>query len=87
MPTPWKRIPVTNDPELAAALGRVAPYFEGRARAGVVHDLAIRGAEAVVNERAREDEALDALVALSVERLDTVDWDVLSRVDELAWGG
>lgn len=85
MPTKHARIPVTNDPELEEALARVEPYFAGMQRARVVHDLAVKGAEAVAREQQEREEALERLVAFSTERRDLVDWDVLERVDELAW--
>lgn len=85
MPTPWKRIPVTQDPELAEALHRVARYYPEVAQARLVHDLAIKGAEAVDQERSRSDEAIEQLVAFSTERRDLTDWEVLERIDELAW--
>lgn len=85
MPTPWKRIPVTQDPELSEALHRVAPYYPGTASARLVHDLAVKGAEAVMQERAGSDEAIEELVAFSIERSDMIDWQVLEQVDDLAW--
>lgn len=86
MPTPWKRIPVTQDPELIEALDRVAPYYPAVAPARVVHDLAVKGAEAVVQERMMSADAIEQLVAFSTERRDLIDWDVLEQIDELAWG-
>jgi hypothetical protein len=86
MPTRYRRIPVTNDPELAQALGRVAHYFPGAPAARVVHDLAVRGAEAMEREQHDQREALERLVAFSTERRDLIDWDVLEHIDELAWG-
>jgi hypothetical protein len=86
MPTRWKRIPITQDPELTEALRRVAPYFPGAAAARVVHDLALKGAEAIVQERGQSDRAVEELIAFSTERSNLIDWDVLKRIDELAWG-
>jgi len=86
MPTNHRRIPVTNDPELAGALAQMAPYFPGAPAARLVHDLAIKGAEAVAREHRARGEAIERLVALSTQRGDLVDWDVLEHVDELAWG-
>jgi len=85
MPTNWKRVNVTNDPELRDALQRVAPYFRGAPAARVVHDLAVRGAEAVVREHQERDAAIERLVAFSTGRDAAIDWDVLERIDELAW--
>lgn len=86
MPTSWRRIAVTEDPELKEALDRVAPLFPDAGAARIVRDLALRGAESLLNDREREDEAIEALVALSTRRWDVIDWDVLERVEELAWG-
>lgn len=86
MPTPWKRIPVTQDPALSEALYRVASYYPGVASARIVHDLAVKGAEAVVQERRTSADAIEQLVAFSTERRDLIDWDVLEQIDELAWG-
>jgi len=86
MPTPWKRIAVTQDPELSEALDRVAPYYPAVAPARLVHDLAVKGADAIIHEREQNDAAIEKLVAFSTERRDLIDWDVLERIDELAWG-
>jgi hypothetical protein len=86
MPTRWKRIPVTQDRELAQALHRVAPYYPGVAPARLVRDLAIKGADAVEQERRRSDDVVEQLVAFSTERRELIDWDVLEQIDELAWG-
>ena len=85
VPTKYQRIPVTNDPELAEALARVQPYYAGEPKARVVRNLAIKGAEAVVGEQRNREAALERLVAVSTERQDLIDWDVLERIDELAW--
>ncbi len=86
MPTPHKRIPVTQDHELTEALQRVAAYYPGAAQARLVHDLAVRGAEAVLEERRQAEDAIEQLVAFSTQRRDLIDWDVLERIDELARG-
>ena len=85
MPTPHKRIPVTQDPELTEALHRVAPYYPSTAPARLVHDLAVKGAETIVEERRLADDAIEQLVAFSTEDRDLIDWGVLRQVDELAW--
>lgn len=85
MPTPHKRIPVIEDPALAEALARVAPLFPKTAPARLVHDLAIRGAEQFIHERRVAENAIEQLVAFSTTRRDLIDWDVLERVDSLAW--
>jgi len=85
MPTSWKRVNVTRDPELSDALQSVAPYFRDAPAARVLRDLAIRGAQEVIREHQERDAAMERLVALSTERQSAIDWDVLARVDELAW--
>jgi hypothetical protein len=37
------------------------------------------------SERSERERALERLIALSTEREELIDWDVLERVDELAW--
>jgi hypothetical protein len=86
MPTPHKRIPVIQDPELSEALHRVAPFYPGTAPARLVHDLAVKGAEAVVEERRGADDAIEQLIAFSTERTSLIDWNVLDQIDERAWG-
>lgn len=86
MPTRYQRIPVTNDPELADALARVARFYVDAPAARVVRDLAIRGAEALEREEDERHAAIESLVAFSTQRTDLVDWQVLERIDELAWG-
>jgi hypothetical protein len=51
-----------------------------------VRDLAIKGADAVEQERRRSDDVVEQLVAFSTERRELIDWDVLEQIDELAWG-
>ncbi|MCY7301846.1 MAG: hypothetical protein LH654_02200 [Thermoleophilia bacterium] len=84
MPTPYKRIPVTADPPLADALVLVAPLYPDLAPARLVHDLAIKGARAAIEERRQTGDAVEALIAFSTERQDLIDWDAFERVDD-AW--
>lgn len=86
MPTSWKRIHVTQDLELEDALAEVAPYYPALTPARLVHDLAVRGAQEVVREQASAERAIEALVAFSTERRDLIDWDVLERIDDDAYG-
>ena len=86
MPTKYRRIPVTNDPELSDALRRVGALFHDAPTAKIVHDLAVKGAEAIEREQREGDEAIERLVALSARRRDRLDWDALEDIDELAWG-
>ena len=84
MPTPYKRIPVTEDPPLADALVRVAPLYPDVAPARLVHDLAIKGAEAALDERRQTGDQVEALIAFSTERQGLIDWEALEHVDD-AW--
>src|SRR5207253_9402907 len=56
MPTKHRRIPVTNDQELADALARAEPYFRGAPTATIVHDLAVQGAPALERERREREQ-------------------------------
>ncbi len=86
MPTKHRRILVTKDPQLADALARAEPYFPGAPTATIVHDLAVKGAQALERESQEREQALERLVAFSTEREDLIDWTVLERIDDLAWG-
>jgi len=85
MPTKHQRIPVTKDAELAEALAQVESQFRGRPTASVVHDLAVKGAEAFAREDVERREALERLIELFSGSADGIDLDVLERVEELAW--
>ncbi len=87
MPTRFARIPITKDLALAEALERVAPLVEpGQPAATLVHDLAIRGAEALIVEHGRDSDALERLIQRSTSVDPGFDVDVAQRIDELAWG-
>ena len=86
MPTKHPRIPVTADAALAGALARVAPYTGALPAARLVHDLAIRGADAVVADADRRQRSLERLADVSTGEAPLLDLAVLDRVDELAWG-
>lgn len=87
MPTRFTRIPVTKDSALAEALDRVAPLLEpDRPTASLVHDLAIRGAEAMLAERQHDAEGIERLIERSTSTDPGFDVDVAGRIDELAWG-
>lgn len=85
MPTKHQRIPVTNDPDLADALRRVEPLFQGAPAARIVHDLAIKGAEAIEREQDTRAKAMEDLLFLFTEPNSSLDLDVLKQIDELAW--
>jgi hypothetical protein len=86
MPTRYRRIPVTSDPQLTDALARVEHHFAGAPTARMVRDLAIKGAEAIEREHEERDQAIERLIDLAARRTDWIDWDVLENIDELAWG-
>lgn len=87
MPTRFTRIPITKDLALAEALDRVAPLLEpGQPAATLVHDLAIRGAEALLIEHGRQDDAIERLIERSTSAEPGFDVDVARHIDELAWG-
>jgi hypothetical protein len=85
--TRFDRIPVTKDPALAEALERVTPLIGvGKPTATLVHDLAIRGADALIEEK--RDRAQQLAWVAEVTTSPHVLWDpeVAERIDELAWG-
>jgi len=85
MPSKYDRIGVVRDPALSEALESVAPILGASAPAAtVVHDLAIRGAQALRDETSRREELLRELAAWSTGDDPPWDPDVLERIDELA---
>jgi hypothetical protein len=87
VPTRFTRIPVTKDLALAEALDRVAPLVEPKQpTATLVHDLAIRGAEELLAERGRQDDAIERLIERSTSTDPGFDVAVARQIDELAWG-
>lgn len=86
VPTRHSRIPVTKDPDLAAALDRVAALVPpGTRPATLVHDLAIRGAEAMLAEHRADAAAIERLIERSTADDPGFDRDVLADIDRLAW--
>jgi hypothetical protein len=87
MPTRHDRIPVTKDPELAAALERVASLVPpGVKPATLVHDLAVRGADALLAERRDDSAALEGLIARNTGDDPGYDRGLLGDIDREAWG-
>jgi hypothetical protein len=84
--TRFVRIPVTKDPPLADALDRVKSLEEGKPMATLVHDLAIRGANALVEERRERNDLLAWVAEVTTSTESLWDEDVLERIDKLAWG-
>jgi len=83
MPTKHPRVNVTRDPELNAAISRARPLMNGAAEATIVHDLAIRGAAALVEDERVRSEALEDLIAWSLG--DDMDRETLRTIDDRAW--
>jgi hypothetical protein len=85
VPTKHRRILVTEDPDLAAALDAAAPHVpDARGRAGLVRELVMRGAEALVADEARRAELLEQLIEASTSP-DGFDWETLRTVRDTAW--
>jgi hypothetical protein len=83
----FDRIPVRKDPALAEALDRARPLIgPGKPTATLVHDLAIRGADALVEERRRRAEQLAWAAEVTTAAQTPWDRKSLERIDELAWG-
>lgn len=70
------RIQVTVDPELAAALAE----FGGRSRSRAVHDLAVRGAQALRDEQRRRQDAIEFLHRISTGEDDRYDFSVTAEL-------
>lgn len=77
MPPTKSRIQVTIDNDLA---GAVAEFGSGKSRSRAVHDLALRGAEAIRAERQRLQESLDFLQRLDAGEDDRFDFSVSARL-------
>lgn len=88
MPTKHPRIAVTCDEELAAALARVEALSGSSSvqRARLVRELALRGAQLLVDEEDERAELLRRLAEQSTGTRSLFDRDVLARIDEAAWG-
>lgn len=77
MPATKPRVQVTLDSELAAA---VAELGNGAPRSRAIHDLALRGAEAVRSERDGRREALEHLRRIATGEDDRYDFAVSERL-------
>ena len=86
MPSKHPRIAVLHDDALQAALERAAPLMAPETRpARLVHELAIRGADALVAERADRAAGVERIIDWTASGQPPWDPEVLGRVDELAW--
>jgi hypothetical protein len=84
MPTKHERIGVVKDEELAAALESVAPLVDtSTPTATLVHDLAVRGAQAMRFDDDERSALLQELAEWSTSDDPPWDPDVLARIDEL----
>jgi Arc/MetJ family transcription regulator len=77
MPATKPRVQVTLDSELAAA---VAELGGAKPRSRAVHDLALRGAQAIRSEQNRRQEAIEFLRRLDSGEDDRYDWSVSERL-------
>jgi hypothetical protein len=77
VPTTHPRIQITLDPEFADAVERAATHLDcSRGRAGMIRELALRGAEEISLQAERksraEAEALEGLLAFDFSELSDV---------------
>jgi Arc/MetJ family transcription regulator len=77
MPSTKPRVQVTLDFELAAA---VAELGGAKPRSRAVHDLALRGAQAIRSEQNRRQEAIEFLQRLDSGEDEGYDWSVSKRL-------
>ena len=77
MPAATPRVQVTLDTELAAALAELGG---AGSRSRAVRDLALRGAEAIRDERDRRREAIEFLQRLDAGEVDGYDFSVSERL-------
>ncbi len=77
MPSAMPRIQVTIDEDLASA---VAEFGAGKSRSRAVHDLALRGADAIRAEKGQLQEGLDFLRRLDAGEDDRFDFAVSAQL-------
>lgn len=77
MATKHPRVQVTVDPELAQAMRAVDANPSSRSR--LIRDLAVRGAEAVAEERRKHEEAIAVLLKIARGEI-SYDFDALEDV-------
>ncbi len=77
MPTAIPRVQVPLDGDLAAA---VAELGTGKSKSRAVHDLAMRGAEAIRDEQEGRQEAIAHLLRISSGEDDRYDFSISERL-------
>jgi len=77
MATSNPRVQVTVDPELKEALRAIDPRPASKSR--LIRDLALRGAEAAEEERARREEAKELLLGIARGEV-SYDFEALSEI-------
>lgn len=77
MPTIKPRIQVTVDEELDAALRELGG---GKSRSRAMHDLALRGAEAIREKQERKREAIEHLLRIASGEDDRYDFSVSEQL-------
>lgn len=78
---------MTKDHALAGALERVAPFMNAdKPAATLVHDLAILGVDALIEERRNRAAQLAWVAEATTSPNPPWDREILERIDELAWG-
>jgi hypothetical protein len=68
MATKHPRVQVTIDPELGEAMAAIDAH--PKSRSGLVRDLAMRGAEVVIEEQRKHDEAIEFLLKVASGEID-----------------
>lgn len=79
IPTARHRIQVTVDPELDQALRRAASLVGARGQAGIIRELALRGAQAAIDEEAERRWAVDYLLHEELDLTSLLDIDEQRR--------
>ena len=76
---------MTNDPELDEAITRARPLLNGAPDATVVRALAIRGAQALVEDEDRRRDGLERLARWATDPGSSMDRETLLQVRDFAW--
>jgi hypothetical protein len=77
MPTTTPRVQVPLDPELSAA---VAELGTGKSKSRAIHDLALRGAEAIRGEQEERQGAIAHLVRIANGEDDRYDFSISEQL-------